>query len=473
MLFLLFTTAAPAQDPDQADQLYQAFKQRYAEAETVEDLQEALALVQSAHNLMTTDYRYAFGIGATYERLTNFTNCLLWFEKAVELAASDEHRNLAQIHQEYCQNELDKIAVLERSPTIRISFATKLAFARREMDASALPKAFPNVLDTDQTVLVRGVQDRLPPHMSVVAHEHAVIAAPGRKEDAVSEGDRIAEFEAQIRRRFFPELPKKRIIFLLGEEPFELRRIVESLYPGVVVPHAPFFGFYHKSDRLIVATALGGYGTVLHELMHALVADDFPDAPLWLEEGMATLYERSAWSSERLIPVANWRMDLIGVDQTLGNDVFTGIGNDGEVSPETLSIVRLLFTYLDNEGELKTLYKTVKERGPDTTLSEALAVVEFDRSGWQKFAEQSLREYAIEMSTVSGGGLSNPGEIKFVQRALNTIGDAGLKPDGLWGSKTAQALRDFQQRFGLEVDGVVGHNTMITLRREYGKRSLE
>ena len=456
-----------------SEQDYDAFKAAYQSAETSADLRSALELVQQAYEVEPTRYKYNFGIGAVYERLADFTPCEQWFDRAADLAPDEQKGEKARVHREYCQNELDKLAVRAHESTISISFSTKLSYAKRELDSSSLPSVFPDVLTTDKATLLKNIDTRLPSEFSVVDHDHLIVAAPGDQSRASEQAERVIEYDGKIRKRFFPNLEKQRLILVLGDEPHQLRRISEDLYPGAPIPNAPFFGFYHQPDRLIMATALGGYGTVLHELLHALVQDDFPGVPLWLEEGMATLFERSDWSVARLIPAPNWRMELITSEQVLEDNFFSGIGNNAEVTAEQLSSIRLLFTYLDNNDQLAELYSTVKQQGADTPLVQALETVGFDSAKWHQFVSRSFREYALENSRTSGGGLTNPGEIKFVQRALNAVMDTNLKPDGLWGSSTRTVLEDFQLRFGLEVDGVAGMNTMIALRREFGRVSLE
>jgi hypothetical protein len=49
--------------------------------------------------------------------------------------------------------------------------------------------------------------------------------------------------------------------------------------------------------------------------------------------------------------------------------------------------------------------------------------------------------------------------IQWVQRSLNKIIGSGLVIDGIRGQKTRSAIRDFQGRYGLDVDGDVGSNT--------------
>lgn len=52
------------------------------------------------------------------------------------------------------------------------------------------------------------------------------------------------------------------------------------------------YGFYMHSERRIVMNVGLGLGTLTHELVHPLVEADFPNAPTWLNEGIASLFEQ-------------------------------------------------------------------------------------------------------------------------------------------------------------------------------------
>ncbi|MGZ3448048.1 MAG: hypothetical protein ACXVEF_00530 [Polyangiales bacterium] len=51
------------------------------------------------------------------------------------------------------------------------------------------------------------------------------------------------------------------------------------------------FGFYTHEIRTVVMNVGPGIGTLTHELVHPLVEADFPKAPDWINEGIASLYE--------------------------------------------------------------------------------------------------------------------------------------------------------------------------------------
>ena len=55
-------------------------------------------------------------------------------------------------------------------------------------------------------------------------------------------------------------------------------------------------------------------------------------------------------------------------------------------------------------------------------------------------------------------------DVKWAQRRLQVHGfDAGA-PDGIFGARTHEAVRDFQAAYDLEVDGVIGPKTRKTLK---------
>lgn len=64
-------------------------------------------------------------------------------------------------------------------------------------------------------------------------------------------------------------------------------------------------GYHLPYDKSVMVWLASGGGTLSHELIHALIEVDFPSAPGWLEEGIASLYEGAdgAWQ-----PIDNYRL---------------------------------------------------------------------------------------------------------------------------------------------------------------------
>ena len=58
-------------------------------------------------------------------------------------------------------------------------------------------------------------------------------------------------------------------------------------------------------------------------------------------------------------------------------------------------------------------------------------------------------------------------QVKLLQTELNSVMNAGLTVDGSFGSKTKTAVLNFQKKYGLEVDGIVGIATASKLNELY------
>ncbi len=68
------------------------------------------------------------------------------------------------------------------------------------------------------------------------------------------------------------------------------------------------YGFYLSDDRLIVMNIGPGVGTLTHELVHPIIEADFPQAPDWINEGIASLFERFYLIKKgEIVGGKNWR----------------------------------------------------------------------------------------------------------------------------------------------------------------------
>ena len=179
--------------------------------------------------------------------------------------------------------------------------------------------------------------------------------------------------------------------FVVGDERVDLEKLAGAPTAGAQAP-APF-GYYLRDDRIVVASIARGDGGVLRELTRALLVDDNPDAPLWFETAMASLYESSEGHGAELAPILDERMAQIGADTDLGYDVFAGICDCYPASPEQLALMRLLLVHLHERGELASLYEVIERKGRYVTLLESLDAMGFDRAAWKRYAEQSVRSF--------------------------------------------------------------------------------
>ena len=77
-------------------------------------------------------------------------------------------------------------------------------------------------------------------------------------------------------------------------------------------PCISIYGFYLGAERRIVLNVGPGLGTLTHELVHPIVRSDFPKAPTWLDEGLASLYEGFyLGKGNDIYGTKNWRLPLL------------------------------------------------------------------------------------------------------------------------------------------------------------------
>ena len=265
----------------------------------------------------------------------------------------------------------------------------------KRFDSATVPAAFPESEQADTSSLIAHMQRKLPADVSVISQGHWVIASSGSPEEAARQGRRVANYDQQMRRQISANLEPRRTLVVVGADRVDLERLAKALYPGLSDAQLPSSGFYHRQDRLILVATMNGDAALRRQLMRALVLDDNPDAPRWFEQAAASLYESSEWRSGRLTPTLDERMQYIAPDEDLAYDVFAGICDCSETSPEQLALIRLLLVFLEQRDELMALHVAIKNQGRYTTLLEALDAMGFDRVAWKDFAERSVRAYVL------------------------------------------------------------------------------
>ena len=94
----------------------------------------------------------------------------------------------------------------------------------------------------------------------------------------------------------FDKRPTQAItVFLFGgETPYEAFCVAHEGH-ACITP----YGFFDGEHRRMVMNAGLGLGTLTHELVHPLVDADFPGAPTWIDEGIASLSKAPRSSRRR------------------------------------------------------------------------------------------------------------------------------------------------------------------------------
>lgn len=475
-LFVLSTSAQPSGN-EKAESFYKLYLSVYRNNNSGKpEIKAALHYLDSAIRRAPRVYKYSYALGASYKYLNDYANAKKWYQNSYGLTDDPtEKKNIDQLIN-YCDSKLLEQRVISRDsigPGILISFIMKEGTNELKDDVvDNFPKVLPDIPVTgNSSAITELLKTKFNIYDSYSKNEFLVVSLGSHRSAEEHYRKGIADFDNYFRKTYSFQKSNNFITILLTENPIDLIEATNKLYPEAhLKPYAPFLGYYNKKDNLIAANGGSfGYGTLLHELIHAYINTDFPDAPIWFNEGLATLYERTQWQGNTLKCLPNWRFDRMKTNDFSSLDQLVGKINAKHYNLAEIRMLLLYFDHLEKTGELYTYVKTNKD---SLNLIDCFQVFDIRQTKWNEFIETTLLEYQAEIFA-SGSALSNPNEIRYLQQALNKILGKDMKVDGFWGAGSQNALMEFQQKFGLTPDGVLGKQTRAVLDKEYDKITVK
>ena len=145
-------------------------------------------------------------------------------------------------------------------------------------------------------------------------------------------------------------------------------------------PDTPY-GYYSSEHDAMVMNIGPGAGTLVHEVVHPYVEANFPAAPSWFNEGLASLYERPSEKKGHIVGLPNWRLPNLKKqirDNTLPEMAkLLGTSRDEFYNAEfdAYAYARYLMLYLQEQGKLTEFYGKFVADKTDTTGRTALEAV--------------------------------------------------------------------------------------------------
>ncbi len=161
------------------------------------------------------------------------------------------------------------------------------------------------------------------------------------------------------------------------------------------------FGYYLQGEQALVMNIATGSGTLVHEMVHPLMAVDFPRSPAWFNEGMGSLFEQcQVKEGLSLRALVNWRLPIL--QRAIGTERYVPL--EGLVATSTSEFygrnqgvhyaeARYLLLYAQEKGLLRGLYRHFRvhvEQDPtgrlslEKTFGKPLSEVESDWLTWVK-----------------------------------------------------------------------------------------
>jgi hypothetical protein len=147
------------------------------------------------------------------------------------------------------------------------------------------------------------------------------------------------------------------------------------------------WGVYRRGARELAVDLSRGavfLPTLTHEMVHPLLQGDFPDAPLWLDEGIASLFEAPTFGADGSIhgQARNWRHDallaglaspadradlrldaLFGMSPRdfKGDPKRNGDARAGHLEALNYALARSVCAWLDAQGKLWPFYRAWRD----------------------------------------------------------------------------------------------------------------
>ena len=192
-----------------------------------------------------------------------------------------------------------------------------------------------------------------------------LIAGDGGEQRLAAYRDRtILAAQKALAATYFDKEPAEPILILLFESAEPYCRLAKEWFGREDPPH---FGYFMRERGVMLMNVGTGTGTLVHELVHALIAPDFPDVPDWFNEALASLYEQCTIDGESIRGLENWRLPALqsairdGKLRPLRELIEDEDLYDAEHVGMNYAQGRYLLFYLQERGLLRDYYKRFRE----------------------------------------------------------------------------------------------------------------
>jgi hypothetical protein len=246
--------------------------------------------------------------------------------------------------------------------------------------AALAPKEPSYDLALDREERVRAARAALGPRAvtAVAAEVFVMVGAPDWQGPSFRRSVTLVESAmAAFANGRFAKTPDRAITVYLFATGAAYEAFCRAAYDAPCIAH---YGFYSPSDRAMVMNAGLGLGTLTHELVHPLVEADFPGAPTWLNEGIASVFEAPVIPRPGEIHgVKNWRHPrllraLTSAEQSRARlDGLFGMSDEtfrGEGEDLNYAVARYVCHWLDTRGKLWPFYQRWRDTFRDDPSGE-------------------------------------------------------------------------------------------------------
>jgi hypothetical protein len=154
-------------------------------------------------------------------------------------------------------------------------------------------------------------------------------------------------------------------------------------------------GFYRPDHRVALVNLGRSIGNLRHELVHALLGDDFRRIPAWLNEGIGALYGTARARPEGFEFLVNYR--LRDLHEALRKGVLPTIdelamSTDADVRGDRAMVwyamARYVLLHVDQQGKLGRLYGELRDAAGDVKAQRRILSSYVDDKTFRAWAKQ-------------------------------------------------------------------------------------
>ncbi len=180
----------------------------------------------------------------------------------------------------------------------------------------------------------------------------------------------VGDYSKALCADFFDKTQPSHVIrILLFKDDESYRRNAIDLFG--YDPRTPY-GYYDSKIKTLVMNISTGGGTLVHEMVHAFKNYDFPGAPAWFDEGLASLFEQCTLRDGRITGLVNWRLRVFDDEFRKGNAIsladLIGLADSefrGAGSSLHYAEARYFCMFLQERGLLRKFYREFRDRFPE------------------------------------------------------------------------------------------------------------
>ena len=163
-----------------------------------------------------------------------------------------------------------------------------------------------NHSDADYAAHLAALKQKAPAGFAIVEQRPFFVIGDESPATVRQHAERTIKWAAdKLRQDYFTQDPAEILDIWLFKDGASYEKYARELFGEK--PSTPF-GYYSARHRALIMNISTGGGTLVHELVHPFMRANFPECPVWFNEGLASLYEQSGEKEGHITGYTNWRL---------------------------------------------------------------------------------------------------------------------------------------------------------------------